>query len=492
MIIIDKIRQFRVFLGNNSGSLKHKTIRSGVWVGITSIILNLLTIVKTIILARLLTPEIFGLMGIYLIVLRGIEIFTETGFSAALIHRQNDFEKAKDTAFTLMVLRGIVLSIIVFVIAPFIAAYYDRAVLDWVLKLLAVSFIFTGLRNINITVHQKELNFRSISYLEQAASAINLVVVIALAYLMRSIWALAAAHVIMSIASAVLSYVIVPGKPKFALDWKIARELFSYGKYITALSVVMFIASEIDDAIIGKILGMEYLGYYVLAYSIANLPTTHISKVISRVMFSAYSQLQNDYKTLGEAYLKTLKLISALAIPTSVGLAILAPDIITIFYGSKWAPAAIPVQILCAYGIARAITASGGYLFNAIGKPNIPFYMSAVMLIAVLVLIYPLTSKYQLEGASWAVTIPMLLHLFAALFVLSRAVNLNGFRIFKTLAFPTLCSLLMGLAMLYAKNSLVVTDGIYKLLLLVALGITVYSVLNIRFISAQIRRFAKA
>ena len=477
MFTRNKINKAITFLQGNDGTLAKKTIRSGVWVGVSTIGLNIMTIVRSIILARLLMPEVFGLMAVCLIVIRSVEVFTRTGVNAALIHRQASFDEARDTAFSIMVTRGFILSAVIFFSAPYIALFYSNDSLATLIKVIGISFIFNGFNNINTVALAKELDFKRLTYLEQAAALVNTIVVILLAFLLRNIWALIIGHVIFSAVQMAMSYIFIPGKLRFRFNRQISRELYKYGKYITGLSIVIFVASEIDSAVLAKIVGMNDLGYYVIAATLANLPATQISKVASKIMFPAYSKLQGNLPALREAYLRTVKLVASIAIPAAAGLMVLASQIIHVIYGSKWAPAIIPLQILCIFGALRSISILNGYLLNGIGKPNIDFYLGLIRLTLISVMIYPLTKEYHLVGASIAVTVPMGLQFVLSTHAAKKFIKAGASDIFSSLARPIIYSLIMAIILLVIKGSLLPV-GAFSLVTLIVLGFSIYAMLS--------------
>jgi len=472
-----KIERLMDKLGHRQGSLGRKVINSGAWVAASSVGINILTIIRSIVLARVLAPEVFGLMSICLVVIRGFEVVTQSGFGAALIHRQHGFEEAKDTAFSLMVARGWLLAIIVFAVAPLVADFYEEPVLDLVIQIVAISFIFNGFKNINTVAHEKDLDFRKLVYLEQLVSLLNTILVIVVAYYYRNVWALVVGHVATSFIAMFLSYIFIPGRPRLRFNRKIAWELFHYGKFITGVGIVLFIATEIDNVVVGKMLGMEALGFYYIAFMLANLPATHISKIASRVLFPAYSKLQGDLAALNEAYLRVLGLIGSIAIPAAMGLLILAHEIITLVYGVKWQAAVEPLQILCVLGGLRAITSLNGYLMNGIGKPNISFYIITFRVVLIAILIYPLTLYYGLLGAAVSVTIPMIIQLVISMLSLKRLIGLKLTKVLKVSGSILLRGLLMAVMLLLLKISLDPIDE-YELVLLVFLGGGFYMVIN--------------
>ena len=483
--MVNFLKRLSRFLDRSDGSLQRKAIRSGVWVTLSSVVGVGLSFLRSIVLVRLLTPEIFGLMAICSMVIRGIEIFTETGFGAALIHRQQRFEDARDTAFTLLVLRGAGLAVIAFFVAPWIAAFYNEAVLESIISVIGISFLLTGFNNVNTIALQKELDFKRLTYLEQISGVLNTIVALGLAYWLRDVWALVYAQLMSSVISVVLSYAMVPGRPRFRLDPVITKELFSYGKFMTGLAIVVFLGSQLDNAMIGKLLGMELLGYYTVAYTLASIPSIYISKVIAKVLFPMFSKLQTDLPQLRAEYVRGVRLVVAVVVPTSVAVVVLAHDFVTVLYGAKWAAAGVPLQILAISGCFQALWMLNGYLYNAVGKPYVDFYMNASRLVVMLGLLYPLTLSYGLAGASVAVAIPMAAQFMVGVYLSRRVI---GVPVVATVR-PVGVALAQGAvlaAVLIAAKLVVVSDSIPGLVLLLLLGTSVCLIFNLRAIRMQL------
>jgi len=469
--------RFRQFLSSQDGSLRQKTIRSTIWVMFSTIGLSSLSLVKSIILARLLTPEHFGLMASCMVVIRAIEVFTETGLGAALIQRRGAVEEAIPTVYTIAALRGLVLSVLVVGMSPFIARFYEQPELTNLLQVLAVGMLLGGLGNARSVIAQKELDFRPLFYLQQAVLLIDFAVTILLAFLWRDVWALVVGNVTKTFVAVPLSFVFLPGRPHFSWNTTLARELLAYGKYITGLTIVVYVTTEIDNVVIGKVLGMEALGVYVVAYMLANLPATHIGKTIAGVMFSAYSKLQDDRPALQTAYFNTAQLVATVAVPPAVGLAVLANELISTVYGPKWIAAAQLLPILCAFGALRALTSVNGYIFNAIGKPNIPFHINLTKLILIAVTIVPATREFGLAGAAIAVTAPSALMAGVSYIVFSRVLNVPPGRIFAAILPAVIASGAMGFALLIAKRWVAFGTPL-GLLLAIGGGAALYAVFN--------------
>lgn len=475
------------FMFRSDGSLLRKTIRSGLWVSISVMSINILSFLRSIVLARLLLPEAFGLMSICLVVIRCIEVFSETGFGAALIHKQGDHEKAKDVAYTLMVVRSVVLAGVAILLAPLVAGFYEKAPLSIMIRVIAASFVLKGFYNISTVTLQKELNFKRLTLFEQTTSLVNSLLVIGLAYYMRNVWALVLGHILSTLLGTVMSFVVIPGRPRFCLDRKVVAELFGYGKYITGIAIVTFLAMEVDHMLVGKILGMEMLGYYVIAYTLANLPATHITKVVMQVIFPAFSILQNDLPRLREAYLNTLRALLLVAMPVAVSLFVLGPEIIRIVYGQRWSPAIIPLQVLSVFGCMRSTTVISGYLFNAIGKPRLSFHLNSLLLLLILVSIYPITKIFGLTGTAVVVTASMVIQYLIGVRILKRTIGLSFSSIAAVFLKPASYSLIT-FAIIYVLKTCIEIKHIAALFALIGLSISIYGALNLKEIMSLVRK----
>lgn len=399
---IDKLIRFAFAA---EGSVKTRVVRSGLWVGVESIIGSVLQLGRSIVLARLLSPDVFGLMGLASVALRAVETVTRPGVAQAMIARQREFEDAAPTAFTLLAVRGLLLALLMAAVAPLISHFYASAELESVIRALSVVFVIGGLKNIQAIAREKELDFRLVAYLGLSSNVLGTVVTIGLAFWYRNVWALVIGQLVTTAIGTLLSYALIPGRPRMAWDATVARELFAYGKFITGSSILLFIATEVDSAVIGKLLGLEQLGFYALALTIANLVTTNLAKLASSIMMPAYSKLQGETAALRIAFLRTLSLVALVVLPAAVGIALLAEPLLSVVFGEKWLPGADALRILSMFGLFRAFAAFNGYLFEGIGQPRVAYWLALLRLVVIAPLIVPMTLRFGLAGAATTVTI---------------------------------------------------------------------------------------
>jgi len=462
------------FLLGTSGSLKTRTVRSSIWVSSASLFSRGFNLISSIILARLLLPEIFGLMGIILFVRQGIEIFTQTSFKQALIYRKDDIEKSSDTAWILNVIRGFFLFAMVFVTAPWISAFYNEPILSVAIRFVAFLFILDGFNNINMVLFDRALDFKKVAISRVIGSFFVNAAILALAFILKSIWALLLGLLARSLYDLLASYVVQKKKPRIDFNKRIAWELIHYSKYLTGAGILLFLTTQGDDAIIGKVLGMEELGYYTYAYLIANIPATHFTNMISEVFFPSYSAINHDLLRLKRTFLSILKFIAYVSVPVGVVIFVLSEEIVTLLLGQKWEPAVAPLQVLIVFGVVRSLAATTGPVFKAIGKPNITFWIVLAKLILIFSALYPLTKFFGLKGAALAVTVPMILEQLYLWIVMKKYIGVSIFEIVKQLPGPLVVSVLMGLSLVSAKIFFPVNNvlflGIYILVALIIWG----------------------
>ncbi len=394
-------------LTKSGGSLSQRTVRGGLWVFSLRIVQQIFGLARLIILARILAPHDFGLMGIALLTMSTLETFSQTGFQAALIQKNKDIESYLDAAWTVLILRGLVLFGILYFAAPLAASFFDAPEAKPIIQVIGLSVLFQAFTNIGVIYFQKELEFNKEFIYQFAGTLADFIVAIAAVLILKNVWALVLGMLAGNAVRCITSYLIHPYRPRLSRDLAKAKELFGFGKWVLGSSILIFLITQGDDIFVGKLLGVAALGFYQMAYRISNLPATEITHVISRVTFPAYSKLQGDIPKLREAYLKVLQVTAFLSFPIAGLIFVLAPDFTTIFLGNKWMPMVPAMMVLCVFGAARSLGATNGSLFTGSGNPRFDTKVTFVKLIFLAILIYPLTKKWGITGAALATTLPV-------------------------------------------------------------------------------------
>jgi O-antigen/teichoic acid export membrane protein len=446
-----RLNRIYSWLRHPGESLSQRVVHAGFWAFALRITDRLFGLARTIILARLLSPNDFGLFGIALLAMSALGTFSQTGFSAALIQKKDDTKPYLDTAWTVQVIRGILLALIAFAIAPYVAAFFDAPAAKPILQVIGLSALFQGFTNIGVVYFQKELEFHKQFVYQFSGTLVSVGVAISAAFLLRSVWALVFGLLAGNLVRMIVSYFIHPYRPRPGFNQQQFKELFGFGKWVLGSSILVFLITQGDDALVGKVLGATALGFYQLAYRLSNISATEVTHVISQVTFPAYSKLQGNMESLLRAYNRVLLVTSFLALPMGGYILVLASELTQMLLGEKWMPIVPAVQVLCVFGVTRAINGTFGAFFQGIGMPKVLTRISAMQLLLMAAIIYPLTTNMGIAGTAIAVTLPNALVLIALFSKLAAMLNTRFLQLFKPIQIPLLACGIMVVSLISGK-----------------------------------------
>ncbi len=384
-------------------SLFAKVVQGGFWVFVLRVADRIFDSVRLIVLARLLAPGDFGLLGISLLALSMFETFSQTGFAAALIQKKENTERYLDTAWTIELIRGFILCGLLFAGAPLAAVFFKTPPATPIVRVLAFIPLLSGFKNIGIVYFKKELEFHKEFIYSFVQTFSDLLVALGAVLILRNVWALVLGLLARNIAGLVFSYILHPHRPKIERNWAKAKELFGFGKWVVGSQILVFLTLRGDALFIGKLLGVTALGYYQMACRFAEMPTTEITNVISQITFPAYSKIQDNIPRLREAYLRVLQIVAFLSFPAAGLIFVFGADFIDIFLGEKWLAMVEAMRILVFAALLRSIAGTTGSIFSSVGKPKINFIWQGVRLGIMLALLYPCTITWGIAGAATAV-----------------------------------------------------------------------------------------
>jgi O-antigen/teichoic acid export membrane protein len=380
-----------------------KAAQGVLWISVFRIIQRILDFLRTIILARLLSPKDFGVMGVAVLCINLLETFSSSGIKTALIQKEGDITDYLNTSWTIQAVRGGVLGLILYFTAPYASDFFESPSALSVIKVLAFIPLLNGMKNTGIILFHKEMQFDKQAFFQTVHSITAVVVSISVAFMIKNVWALVAGALSGAIVECILSYVLHPHRPRFSFKILQAKELIRYGKWMFGTSIMTFLITEGDDAFVGKILGVTALGYYQLAYHFSNISATEIGRMISVVMLPVYSKIHGDLFRLGKAYLKVLHSVSFIIFPLTGLILIFGGDFVRIFLSEKWNSIIPALKVLSLAGCIRAISGTTGTVFKSIGKPDIVTKWQPVRLLVLIVSIYPLSKSMGIIGTSFSV-----------------------------------------------------------------------------------------
>lgn len=457
------------------GGVQERTVKSGIWMGAIRASGRALQFVKLIILARLLAPSDFGLMGIALLSLAALQRFSNLGFDAALIQqKEDDVDEYLNTAWVVKLIRGVALSGVLFVFAPTIATFFDMPRATNVVRGLAALPILVGLRNPGLVYLSKDLQFHKRFVFDFTGNFVNFAGAVGFALVDPSVWALVFGNIVEDVVRAVVSYWLHDYRPWPVLNVEVVRDLFGYGRWILGSGILVFLANQGDDAFVGWLLGASALGFYQLAYRFSNAPATEITHTISNVMFPAYSRVQDDVDRLREGYFKTLQVTTMVSFPMAFGIVVVAPSFVRVFLGTEWLPMIGVMQLLAVWGLIRSVGATVGPLFNAVGRPDYNTKLQLLKLVLIAAFIYPATTAWGILGTAAVIVGSAAVVNPVADYVALRQIEADPVQFLRLLAYPALGSSIMALSVLFVRES-IPSANVAGFGLLVVTGVAAYS-----------------
>lgn len=452
--------------GPVEGDLTRKVIRGGFWTFFLRLSNRLLSLARTIILARLLSPNDFGLFGIALLALGALENISKTGFNQALIQKQGNIREHLDTAWVVQISRGLLLGLLLYFGAPLIAKFFDEPNAVMLMKTIGIGVFIFGFKNIGVVYFRKELEFKKEYIYLFSGTVADFGVAVIAAIIFRNAWALIFGYLSRAIVEIIASFLIQDFRPRLRLKVNSFKTLFSFGIWVWISGILIFLLTQGDDIIVGKIISVTALGLYQMAYKISNMPGTEITRVISQVAFPAYSKLQNSIERLREAYFRVLRLNTAVSVFVGGLIFALSPEITTVLLGDKWLPIITPIRILVVWGVIRSLVAGISPVFYSLGNPRIVTIMQGMQTVFLAALIFPLTSNWGIEGASMAVVISSLVAFFVRAGLLIKTIRCRIWRFYKPLVI-TLLSAALSYGIVYLFNSIRISlPGLINLVVL--------------------------
>lgn len=367
--------------------------------GSSRVLTRAIAFVKIVILARLLGPSQFGLFGIASLVLAFLEILTETGINAFLVQEEEDIDEYLDTAWTLSIIRGFLISVMIISLAPFVSSFFGFPEAYKLLLLISVVPILRGFINPSIIKFQKDLEFNKEFFFRTPIFLFDAFLAILLAFNLRS-----ASSIVWGMIGGVslevfLSWLFVKPVPRLSFETSKFKRIVNRGKWITFTGIFNYLFQQGDDIVVGKLMNEYALGLYQVAYKISTLPITEGSEVFHKVVFPVYVKIRQDKQRLKKAYLKVVLTVAAITIPFGVVMVLFPRQIVLTLLGERWVEIVPVLRVLVIYGVSRAILGTSAPLFLALKKQEYNTLVVFVGLIGVAVTIIPLVKSFGITGA---------------------------------------------------------------------------------------------
>lgn len=330
-----------------SESLKQKTAKGVLWSAIEQFSVQIIQFVLGLIMARILSPHDYGLVGMILVFTSIAETFVNSGFSNALIRKQNKTEVDYSTAFYFNIVVGVVAYLLLFLLSPFIADFYNEPLLESLTKVVSINVFINSLGIVQRARYSIKVDFKTQAKATTTSVLFSGIIGIWMAYSGYGVWAIVWQSVIRNGLNVLLLWIFAKWLPQLQFSWQSFREMWSFGYKLLLSGLIGTIYRDVYQLIIGKVFSATDLGNYTRAKQFASFPSSNITGIIGRVTYPILSSIQDDDVRLERVYRKYLRLSAFIVFPLMVGLSALAEPLIIYILTEKWRASIILLQIIC-------------------------------------------------------------------------------------------------------------------------------------------------
>jgi PST family polysaccharide transporter len=463
--------------------LKSKTIAGISWTFLAQASIQLLSFVVAVILARLLSPADFGLVGQVAIFTGFARLIMKMGLGQALIQKSDLDDESIQSAFWINVALGLGLSLITVLISPLISMFYNESRLTALMSALSITFVIGSLNIINLSRLRKNLEFKSFGIIQVTGEIAGSITGITFALLGFGVWSLVFQSIAGEVGNVLATWAISPWKPKFIFHFQKVKPLLRYALHISGYSILDYWVRNSDNLIVGKLLGPLPLGYYARSYSLMLLPVSQITSVIGQVMFPSLSMLKDDLDKVRAVYIRATSLIAMVSFPMMIGLLVTADLFVNILLGEKWLPVVPSLRYFCLAGLILSVSSTAAWIFQS---QNFVSTMLRIQLVkSPLMVLGFLIGAYRGNIERVAVIFLSITLIFAIveMIIAGKIIRLKTHDLLRSLLKTLLNSIVMGLAVIAMRYFLAAHIGNLapEFIISLAIGAIVYGFLFFSF-----------
>jgi len=462
---------------------KIKAIRSIKWTALSEIISRSIQPIVTLILARLLTPADFGVVGVAMIAIGLAQIFQDFGLGKTLIQRETEVEKTANIVFLTNLVLSVVIYFIIFFTAPLISKFFHEPKIINVLRVLCLQIILLSFIVVHQALFQRNFQFKQLFFIRLFSSAVPGFVSIPMAIYGYGVWALVLGSLAGSLSNVLLFWKFSRWRPTLSYDFQLAKQLFGFSSWVMLEAFLGWLILWGDSIILGHFLGVKELGVYRVGVTFIMLLFGIFFNSLLPIAYSAFSRLQSNHEELKQSFLKATKLISSTSLPVGAGLAVLSRFISSIIFGHKWYGIEIVISII---GIMFAVAWLVGInpeVYRAIGRPDINSKLLFVNVIYYLP-IYIFAAPYGLLVFCIARLTVAVISMSLHLYFVNKILKLRYTYLADCGKEPLVASIIM-VGVLYLVKFFMGNTTTSGLIILICIGITTY-VTSLWFIKKEL------
>lgn len=420
--------------------------------------------VITILTVRFLTPDDYGLMALAETFVPYLFLVATLDMVDWIVQERHFDETARSTAWIMSLSLGTAVTCLSLLFAPLISSFYQKQDLKYAFIVIGFSFIFRAAASVPDGELRRSFRFKPLAATDCGVGIARGLLQLGLAYAGFGFWSLVIGFLLRDVFRTLL-LVFIQGLPKkWIWSSSVARRALSFGLPAALATALWVVYSTADNLIVSKLFGFEMLGFYSMAFYLIDLPLAKLNTVLFPVLLPYYSKLKDDLNSFERKFLSTVQSYALITLPIIAGLGLVAGEIIPLFLGESWLGAIVPLQVMSAVGVLRAIGTCLPPVFRALGKPRYVLYGNIFGALAFPISVLVLARSFGMPGvySSWFIIMPLLTIL--SLYFLRKAAGTSIFRYLQALAFPLAATVFMVLVVLFLSKTLFGSFGPVPLL----------------------------
>ena len=446
---------------------------------------KILVLVRTLVLARFLVPQDFGLFAILLIAVGALDLISVGGLRTALLQKPEESRRDLDTVWSVLLIQNCVSAGLLLLLSDPVARFFAAPAAASLIRAFSIVLLLEGLVSIGIIHLEKRLLLHKQFALVVSGAVVDFIVAVGVAATFHSAWALVAGAIVGRAARLLASYMLQEFRPRFRIKWQNLRQLSGFGGWIWLSNAFWFLLLQGDSIFVGRTLGVAALGIYSVSVFVSSITRIEVGVFLQRVVFPSLASLPTEEAELRRGYLKLLRGTSICILPVSISMAVLAPDIVAVLVGPRWAITTPVLAILALLGPLLVLVGNAEALLRATGRPWQAMLSEVIFALVAAALIFPLGSKLQLVGVAFAMAVGAAAGWACAELCLMRALKASFHDILQCFE-PGVAASVVMLATLYLLRGLFPKPGWVPLVAMVA-GSTLMYLATI-FIAALTRK----
>ena len=454
-----------------SESLKNKTVKGVAWTSLDQVTALTLGFIVEVILARLLSPSDYGLLAMIAVFNAVALTFVNSGFSSALVRKPDMNDNDTTTAFCFNIIVGIVTAAILCLMAPYVAIFYDKPILTSLLRAESLILIILSFSVVQFSQLSRTLDFKSKMIVNLTAQITAGVVSITAAYHGFGVWSLVLKHIVNSVITVIMLWVMSPWRPRGKWDKKSLKYLWGYGSKLLASGLLNTVFGNIYPIVIGKFFSASELGYYGRARGYAGLPSHGLTTVLQQVTFPVLSKIQDETQRLADSYRRMLRFSVFVLFPIMIGMAALAYPLVVTLVTEKWAPCVPYLQVVCFASMWYPVHAINLNLLQVKGRSDLflklEIIKKAIVVIAVFVCV-----PFGVMGICVGAIFTSLISLVINTYYTGKLINVGFFRQMRDMTPTLIASLIIGAVVYFVVMPF--DNNIVKLVIGIPVGMALY------------------